>query len=518
MRWKGLIPVWLLIVCPLGAFGQVHYVSHWGTHSPPYSTWETAATNLADAIQAAASGATIWVSNGIYRTGAASGGGLPARVRLTRSVALRSVNGARRTVIEGASNSDESPLGPLSVRGVYMTNALVDGFTVRRGHTAATGEVAATAGGGIYAVGGTQLNMRVVGNRGQAAGGAWLGRCWASNVTFEGNTSEVGAKVRTDRRVRMTACRIGTRSLPVPDLKILGTNGEVVVNGDAVMAAGTGVSFSGVPVGTGTATHVFTLVNWGDGTLDVEGVSFQGGDAGEFELVSAPSNAVVGPGEEQSLEIRFAPQAKGLRRTLLFVANDDPDDDPYGLWLEGEGLQAEMRVLGTNGGWIANGNTNPVVATGADFGLCVSEPVRRVFAITNAGTYGLGLTGTPFVVVQGALAGKVVKGDFAAFLDQGDAQVLDAVPDLRPELVIQAHAPEQDRQRYGQQNDDAHEAENTLSQGPLLPNLVSDVADGLDVLARRPQLSPKRLDVHVQGAAFAFEIIAPDAFQNAVAA
>lgn len=405
MRWRGLIPVWLLIVCPSGAVGQVHYVSHWGTHTPPYSTWATAATNLVDAVNAAASGATIWVSNGIYRTGAASGGGLPARVRLTRSVALRSLNGARQTVIEGAPNSDETPLGSLSVRGVYMTNGLIDGFTVRRGHTATTGEMAATVGGGIYAIGGTQLNMRVAGNRGQSAGGAWLGRCRASNVMFDVNYSEAGARVRTDRRVRMTGCRVGTRSLPVPDLKILGTNGEVVVNGDAGMAAGTGVSYAGVPRGTGTATHVFTLVNWGEGALDVERVSFQGGDAGEFELVSAPSNAVIEPGGEEELEIRFAPQIQGLRRVLLFVANDDPDDDPYGLWLEGEGLQAEMRVLGTNGEWIANGSTNPVIATGADFGLCVSEPVRRVFAITNAGTYGLGLTGTPYVVVQGANPG-----------------------------------------------------------------------------------------------------------------
>ena len=400
--------VWLaLAVCPLGASGQSRYVSHWGAHVAPFATWETAATNLAEALDTAPNGTTIWVSNGVYRSGSSTAGGLRARARLTRSVALRSVNGCRNTVIEGAWNSEETPLGTSAVRGVYMTNGVLDGFTIRRGYTADAGVESAISGGGLYAAGGTQLNIRVAGNFGQTAGGAWLERCTASNATFDLNVSGAGARIKINRRVRMEECSINVESLPLPDLKIIGTNGEVIVNGDPNMETGTGVWFGRVPVATGTATHVFTLANFGEGPLDIGDIAFQGGDAAEFEVLAAPSNTVVAPGGTAPLEIRFDPQIQDVRSTLLFVACNDPDDDPYGLWLGGEGLQAEMRVLGTNGAWIVNGSTVPAIETGDDFGLCVADPIRHRFAITNAGTALLTLTGTPRVVIGG-----INPGDF----------------------------------------------------------------------------------------------------------
>lgn len=416
MRWSHVILGLALLACPLAASGVTHYVSHWGSHTAPYSTWETAATNLAAAIGAATNGETIWVTNGVYRSGSALAGGLAARARLTRSITLRSVNGFHYTVIEGSPHSDETPLGTSAVRSVYMTNGVLDGFTLRRGCTAATGADSAISGGGLYAGGGTQRNLRVVGNTGQTAAGGWFSRSAISNSIFDLNTSESGPGVKVDRRVRFVATRIGAQSLPVADLKITGTNGELIVNGDPNMEAGNGAWFGGVHVGTGVATHVFMLSNAGDGPLEISTVSPQGGDSEEFELISAPSNAVVDPGESTELEIRFDPQAKGVRSTLFFVENSDPDDDPYALWLGGDGLQSEMRVLGTNQAWIVNGDTNPVLATGADFGIYGDAPLRRRFAITNAGTFLLTLTGTPRVVIAGEHT-----GDFAVVSQPPDA-------------------------------------------------------------------------------------------------
>ncbi len=401
MRRRDVI-LWLaLAVCPLGASGQSRYVSHWGEHVAPFDTWATAATNLVDAIDGAPIGSTIWVSNGVYRSGSSTAGGLGTRVRLTRAITVRSVNGSRNTVIEGAWNSEETPLGSLAVRGVYMTNGVLDGFTIRRGYTADTGAESAVSGGGLYAAGGTQLNIRVAGNFGQTAGGAWLDRCTVSNASFDLNVSTAGARIKINRRVSMEECRINAAGLPLPDLKVLGTNSEVIVNGDPDMGAGNGAWFGRYPVSSGTETHVFTLSNYGAGPLDIGGVTSQGGDAADFEVLTSPSNTVVAPGGTTLLEIRFDPQAKGVRSTLLFVACNDPDDDPYALWLGGEGLQAEMRVLGTNGAWIVNGSTEPTMETGTDFGLCTADPIRHRFAITNAGTSLLTLTGTPRVVIGG---------------------------------------------------------------------------------------------------------------------
>lgn len=390
-----------LLLGPAGARGATHYVSHWGAHVAPFGTWATAATNLSAALDAAANGSTIWVSNGVYRTGSSAAGGLYARAKLTRAVTLRSVNGCSNTVIEGSGDSAETLLGPAAVRGVYMTNGVLDGFTIRRGCTAAEGAVSAISGGGLYAGGGTQLNLRVAGNFGRTAGGAWLDRCTASHTAFEMNASESGPKIKINRRVSLEDCSINVVGPQFPDLKIIGTNNEVVGNGDPDMEAGNGSWFEGVHVGTGMATHVFTLLNQGEAPLHIGALAFQGGDAAEFELLSSLSNGVVAPGEETELEIRFDPQVKGIRRTLLFVANNDPDDDPYALWLAGEGLQSEMRVLGTHGAWIANGSAEPTFGVGTDFGSYQIDPIRRRFAVTNAGTALLSLTGTPHVVLGG---------------------------------------------------------------------------------------------------------------------
>jgi len=377
------------------ASGQVHYVSHWGSHTAPYSTWETAATNLAAAISAAPNNAVIWVTNGIYRTGSLAAGGINTRVSITRPITLRSVNGYSNTVIEGAFHTTATNLGANAVRAVYMTNGILDGFTLRRGATATSGVASATSGGGLYASGGTQMNIRVAGNTGYTAGGAWLNTCTVSNGVFTYNETQTGPTVKINSQVLLTDCFINNGGMSAPDVRILGTNGIELVNGDFTQATGSGTDFGKTHVLTGAFTRTFGITNQGDNPLVVSGWSMQGGNTGDWRVTSFPI-APLNAGASGALEVEFHPGAVGPRRSLLFVASNDPDDDPYALWLSGEGVQAAMLALATNGHTvITNGSVAPLIAQGTDFGdvrLTGDHTQQHAYLITNNGTATLNVS------------------------------------------------------------------------------------------------------------------------------
>ena len=107
----------LLVSCGT-ALAIPHYVA---TNSPgpftPFTSWETAATNIQNAIDASGVGDVVWVSNGLYNTASTANG----RVDITKAMTVRSVNGPANTTIQGGVN----------IRGVYMVNSsTLIGFTV----------------------------------------------------------------------------------------------------------------------------------------------------------------------------------------------------------------------------------------------------------------------------------------------------------------------------------------------------------------------------------------------------
>ena len=154
----------------------VHYVNGANPNPVfPYASWETAATNIQDAVAAGNTvGRLILVTNGVYRTGVSMASGTN-RVALTNAVVLRSVKGPAATIINGGG----------TVRCVYLgPNAVISGFTLTNG-------VAESGGGTWCADLGVVSNCVLTGNSALAqGGGASGGKLY--DCTLSGNSADSG--------------------------------------------------------------------------------------------------------------------------------------------------------------------------------------------------------------------------------------------------------------------------------------------------------------------------------------
>ncbi|MDD5704572.1 MAG: right-handed parallel beta-helix repeat-containing protein [Kiritimatiellae bacterium] len=179
---------WLLSDTPLPAPPSVghltRYVAQAGqTPGGGYLTWATAASNIQDAVDAAAAGEVVLVSNGVYNTGGVKTPSYLVTNRLVvdKAVAVRSVNGPEATIIEGVVDPSDpvDGLGANAVRCVYLRNgASLAGFTLTNGRTLKTGghyQFDRAGGGAVIHAGCVVSNCVLTGNKASDyGGGAYL--------------------------------------------------------------------------------------------------------------------------------------------------------------------------------------------------------------------------------------------------------------------------------------------------------------------------------------------------------
>jgi len=104
-----------------------------GSFASPFLT-------IQKAVDVSPTGSVIWVGPGTYSSGQNSSTPAAGKSRLviTKNVTVRSLQGAQQTIILGQKNSESSAYGVDSVRCVFMTEGVLDGFTLKTGYTDTT--------------------------------------------------------------------------------------------------------------------------------------------------------------------------------------------------------------------------------------------------------------------------------------------------------------------------------------------------------------------------------------------
>jgi hypothetical protein len=192
LKWSATTLLLLTAAATVGA--TVRYVDINCTNAtPPYTNWATAAIVIQDAIDLAAAGDEIVVTNGTYATGGrAVYGTMTNRVAVDKPLTVRSVNGPEVTIIQGVKAAGAgSGTGPTAIRCVYLTNAAsLSGFTLTNGATHAVGDLSRElCGGGVWCASATAVvsNCVLRGNSASRGGAACFGTL--NNCTLATNSA-----------------------------------------------------------------------------------------------------------------------------------------------------------------------------------------------------------------------------------------------------------------------------------------------------------------------------------------
>jgi len=169
---------------------SIHCVAGSGSAVPPYSDWNTAATNIQDAISVSQAGDIVLVTNGLYAFGGlALVGNLTNRVALNQAIMVQSVNGPWVTTIQGGNGTNGAPAS----RCAWLTNgAALVGFTLEGGRTQG-GSPTVSNGGGVWCASSNAIvaNCIICSNYCyNYGGGAYLGTL--RNCAVYGNNSVYG--------------------------------------------------------------------------------------------------------------------------------------------------------------------------------------------------------------------------------------------------------------------------------------------------------------------------------------
>ncbi|MDF7818748.1 choice-of-anchor Q domain-containing protein [Runella sp. MFBS21] len=128
-----------------------------------------------------------------------------------------------------------------------------------------------------------------------------------------------------------------------PEIGIKSKN-TPIANGSGTFSTPNNTFFGSVEIGT-TTSRLYTIFNTGAPNLNLTGtpkVTLLGDP--EFSVITQP-NSPVSPGDSTSFSIQFEPTTVGDRTTLVSIANDDTDENPYSFSIKATGKTCTLPTI-----------------------------------------------------------------------------------------------------------------------------------------------------------------------------
>ena len=122
-------------------------------------------------------------------------------------------------------------------------------------------------------------------------------------------------------------------------------------------------------------TVLYLLSNVSDCALQLDGFVITGTNDTDFPIIFGDQNSPIAPNSSREFGLRFSPSDDDLRTATLEITSNDPNNNPFLITLEGEGLRVPQIVV------------SPVEL---DFGeVCVDSTGSALLNVSNIGTADL---------------------------------------------------------------------------------------------------------------------------------
>jgi uncharacterized repeat protein (TIGR02543 family) len=191
------------------------------------------------------------------------------------------------------------------------------------------------------------------------------------------------------------------------EINIKGVTGSnpSIADGDTTPQGTNNTLFTTIDIGS-SQEKIFRIENLGTEVLNITSISMLGGTAsGDFVISGITLPTTIAGGASLDFSVIFSPSAGGIRNTTLTIANDDYDENPYDIVIQGTGnvvASVDINVTGS-GQSIPDNSIYPFPLNHTAFGLATVgvTTVTRTFTIENLGSSILSLTGSPLVSITG---------------------------------------------------------------------------------------------------------------------